>query len=69
MEWQEVESSNIAAIGYDEDTHMLHVRFNYGAEYVYSDVPADVHKAFLAADSKGRYLNEHIKGAYEFKKL
>ncbi len=67
--WTLVESSNIVAIGYEEDEKQLHVQFNSGAEYVYDDVPAEVYQAFLDADSKGRYLNEYVKGVYEFKKL
>ena len=69
IEWKLVESSNIAAIGYDEETKELHVQFNSGSEYVYQDVPAGVYQDFLDADSKGKYLNEYIKGVYEFKKV
>ena len=68
IEWEEVVSSNIEAIGYDADERELHVRFNYGAEYVYHDVPSDVVLGFLAASSKGKYLADHIKGKYEFAK-
>jgi len=68
MEWQKVESSNVAAFGYKAEERELHIRFNSGAEYVYFDVPANVVQAFMEADSKGRYLNENIKGVYEFVK-
>lgn len=69
IDWVEVESSNIAAIGYDADEEDdLYVRFNSGAEYVYHDVPEDVYNSFMDSDSKGKYLNEHIKGVYQFEK-
>ncbi len=69
VEWNLVESSNITAIGYDEEKRELRVQFKSGAEYIYSDVPQDVVQAFLAAESKGKYLNEHIKGVYEAEKI
>ncbi len=67
--WQSVESSNIAQIGYDGDARELRVRFNSGAEYVYSEVPGTVFADFLDADSKGQFLNQNIKGAYEYARV
>ncbi len=64
VKWKEVESSNIDAIGYNEENQELHIRFKSSAEYVYTDVPASVYQGFLDADSKGRYLNTVIKGKY-----
>ncbi|KKN03094.1 hypothetical protein LCGC14_1111210 [marine sediment metagenome] len=68
IEWTDVDSSNLAAIGYDEEDNSLFVRFNSGQEYVYYDVPVDIFEAFKDAESKGKYLNEHIKGAYGYAK-
>lgn len=67
--WQLVESTNITAIGYDEKMNQLHVQFNSGAEYVYNEVPPAVYQEFLDAESKGRYLNERIKGRYEYARV
>ena len=58
MELTAVESSNIAAIGYEAG--ILRVRFRDGAEYDYAGVTQAQHLAFLAAESKGRWLNEFI---------
>ena len=66
ISWQPVESSNIDQIGYDDETEELHVLFNSGKEYIYHGIPADVHEKLLDAESKGKYLNQYIKGAYEF---
>jgi len=68
IEWTDVDSSNVAAIGYDEEDNSLFVRFNSGQEYVYYNVPVETVAAFNDADSKGKYLNERIKGAYEYAK-
>ncbi len=64
MERQAVSSSNIAAIGYDENSATLEVEFNNGAVYQYFDVPAQVFNEFVASDSVGAYLAKHIKGHF-----
>jgi len=61
-----VNSTSIAAIGYDEQTQTLEVEFRHGGIYQYFDVPARVHQELLAASSIGRYVAEQIKGAYRF---
>lgn len=64
-----VESSNIAAIGYSDVEGVLLVDFLSGTRYRYSAVPAWKFEAFLAAPSKGRYLNSAIKGEYDFERV
>ena len=65
-----VESSSIEAVGYDPKTHRLYVRFlGSGNAYVYYDVAKRVFEDLLAADSKGRFLNSEIKGAYAYRRL
>ena len=59
-----VESSCITAVGYAEAASILEVEFQSGAVYRYASVPSDVHAAFMAATSKGAYLNRFIKGRY-----
>ena len=63
-----VESSSIDAVGYDPDSHRLYVRFRSGRTYVYYDVVKRVFDDLLAADSKGRFLNAEIKGAYDYRR-
>ena len=60
----EVESSNIAAIGYRAG--VCQVDFHSGSRYQYFDVPDMIYHNFLIADSKGRYLNEVFKIEFEF---
>lgn len=66
MEMQSVNSSNIRGIGYDADTHELHVKFNSGKKYVYSNVPETEYKGFINAGSHGSHFNRYIKGVYTF---
>lgn len=63
-----VESSSIASAGYRLDEEVLEVRFRNGAVYKYLKVPAGVHGAFMAAESKGRYFNEAIRGRFEYRR-
>lgn len=69
IEWNDVLSTNIDMIGYDEEKSELHVLFKSGYEYVYNEVPPAVYQEFLDSDSKGRYLNERIKGRYNYAKV
>lgn len=69
VEMQYVDSSNVEAIGYDNKTQQLHVRFLSGTTYVYDKVPADIYEDLMAAPSKGSYVNRVIKGAYDYTKL
>lgn len=60
MELIPVESSNIAAIGWESG--LLRVRFKDGVEYEYPDVSDTAHAALMAAPSKGRWLREWRTG-------
>lgn len=63
-----VDSSNIEAIGYDDTTQDLHVRFLSGALYVYHGVPRNVFDELMLAPSKGSYLNRQVKNVYQWAK-
>jgi hypothetical protein len=62
-------SSVIAQIVYIAASSALRVTFVSGLIYEYQNVPEKVYKEMKAASSKGTYLNQHIKGHYDFKKL
>jgi hypothetical protein len=63
-----VDSVSIEAVGYDNDSQELHVKFVSGETYVYFDVPSPVFDAFVSAASKGSFFNREIKPAYRFAK-
>ena len=50
-----VESTAISDIRYEDERQKLFVRFEGGDEYVYVGVPGEVHRSFVAADSRGRF--------------
>jgi hypothetical protein len=69
MEMIQVASSNIAAIGYDEDSSTLQVEFNNGTVYQYFDIPEHLFEGLRDSDSVGGYLAAQIKGNYRYSKV
>ncbi|MFQ5431236.1 MAG: KTSC domain-containing protein [Nitrospinota bacterium] len=61
-----VVSSNVASIGYDENSYTLEVAFHSGGIYQYFDVSPQVFEQFINADSKGKFFHEEIKGIYQY---
>jgi hypothetical protein len=57
-----VPSTSIASIGYAPAKRELEIEFRASGDvYRYFDVPPKEHAAFLAAESKGTYLNQVFK--------
>lgn len=49
-------------MGYDADSLELEIEFRQtGDVYLYFNVPAEEYRDFMAADSKGTYLNQVFK--------
>ncbi|MGH8129089.1 MAG: KTSC domain-containing protein [Gammaproteobacteria bacterium] len=69
MNMQKVESSQIHAVGYDAEKKTLRVSFKSGGVYDYADVPEQVHKDMLAAESVGSFFHKNVRGIYQHKKL
>ncbi|KKM96147.1 hypothetical protein LCGC14_1181070 [marine sediment metagenome] len=63
-----VDSSNVDAIGYDNNAKELHVRFLTSGEYIYHGVSEEVFQKLEQASSKGRFINQEIKKIYGFTK-
>lgn len=57
-----VKSHAIAAIGHDPKSNTLHVEFQSGHVYEYSDVTAEEHQAFVNAPSIGAHFQTHLRG-------
>lgn len=62
-----VESSNIRAVGWQQN--QLFVEFHNGGQYRYANVGESVFHDMLAADSKGHFLADRIKGKYPYQKV
>ena len=63
-----VESSNIESIGYDSNSKILEIEFNNYSIYRYYEVAEDVYDELMAAESKGSYLYQKIKGVYRYER-
>jgi hypothetical protein len=69
-----VRSSNIFSIGYDRRQEILYVKFyrreRLGSDlYRYFDVPETLFQAFMEAESKGRFANQHVYGRFRFERV
>ena len=62
-------STVIASMNYNAETATLRVTFVSGVIYDYKNVPEEVYVAMKTSGAKGIYLNQHIKGKYEFEKI
>ena len=54
-----VDSSNIAAIGYDVENQTAYVQFLNGSTYAYKGVPEHEFENLRTAPSVGSYLNRN----------
>lgn len=59
-------SSVVADMHYNQQKKELTIIYVSGNVYVYKNVPLNVFISLRAARSKGKYLNEVIKGNFEF---
>jgi hypothetical protein len=62
-------SSSIAAGGYDARSRTLRLRYIGGGTYDYRNVPSVVFDDLLAAPSKGRFVNWHVKPYYSYVRM
>lgn len=66
---QRLDSSTIAAAGYDRDTAVLEIEFTSGDVYEYFLVPNSIFEGLLRATSKGRFFGDHLRDRYRFRKI
>lgn len=61
MIMQEVKSSLIDVVGYDEQTHKMRVSFRQDKPKEFCHVPEQIFQAFINARSKNRFYRRHIQ--------
>ena len=59
------ESFNVEGYGYNSSQKELWVAFKNNRVYRYDKVPHEIANGLHGAPSKGKYLNQHIKGKFE----
>lgn len=62
-------STVIQHFSYNYPERILTVNFLSGNVYQYFAVPEENYKALLAARSKGKYFNKHIKNHFSFEHI
>lgn len=69
MKRQPVKSSNIASIGYNDETNILEIEFRSGGIYQYFSVPKAVHQRLMSATSIGNAFITLVRGKFAESKL
>ena len=72
IKMQRVFSTNLVAMGYDENKRVLRVIFKGNSSYLYFNVEPEVYTTLLQSESKGKTLNESVikqKEKYKYIKL
>ena len=64
-----VQSSTLAAVGYDEPSETLEVEFINGRIYQYFNVSVDLYRGLCQASSKGIFFNTYIRNAYPYSRV
>lgn len=64
-----LDSSSLAAAGYDDGQHQLDIAFRHGGLYRYFNVSSRVYRALLQSESKGQFFTGRIRGQYRFERL
>ena len=62
-------SAVIRDFSYNVATRQLTVTFVTGRVYAYAAVPPEVHNAFRASGSKGRFFNQEIRDNYDCREI
>ena len=69
MDWQHFESKLLTSSAYDEDKHILYLRFRSGEVYRYFEFPAKQYPELLKAESRGRYFLSHVRNQFRYERL
>lgn len=69
MEKKDVESSNIKAVGYDQEAKVLEIEFKGGGLYQYDAVEREEFEALVGADSIGAFFHREIKPKKNCRKM
>jgi len=65
MEMIRVSSDAISAVGYDQETRRMRIRFTSGNSYDFCRVPLEIYERLMRSSSKGSFYNDHIRGRYQ----
>lgn len=67
MQMTPVESSNLAAVGFESGT--LRVEFKNGGVYEYPNTPELHFQGLITAESAGKYFAQHLRSRKDFVRI
>lgn len=68
MERQKITSTGIRSVGYERGRQLLEIEYAGGGVYDYYGVPASIYHGLMNAPSRGRYVNQHIKPRFPYRR-
>jgi KTSC domain-containing protein len=69
MTWLPIESKMFTSVAYDGDKQILYLRFQGGDVYRYFEFSAADYRAFLSAESRGRFFLAHIRDHFRYERM
>lgn len=69
LTWEEVDSSNITRIAFDEEEERIIIEFKDGGQYAYDECPRELFERFRLAPSIGKFFYANIKNSHTFERL
>lgn len=70
MERKKVNSTSLAAVGYDPEQKILEIEFHDQRIYHYFGVSEELYTGLMAAESHGKYFDLYIKKAgYPYQRI
>lgn len=69
IERHPVQSTVLASVGYDAAKRLLEIEFRSGSIYRYLEVPGEIHRRLLAADSKGNFFGANIRDKFRCERV
>jgi len=69
MTWMAVESKMFTSVAHDGEKQILYLRFQSGDVYRYFEFPAAEYRAFLRAESRGRFFLAHIRDHFRYERM
>jgi len=59
----------MVTVGYDSGRRMLEIEFRSGAIYRYLEVPEEIYRRLLAAESKGHFFGAAIRNKFRSERV
>jgi len=69
MEQLPIKSAHFVDVDYDREQKILTITFKGDVVYQYSEVPENVYRGLITAESKGIYFSEHIRDKYAYEQI